>query len=463
MLRKIHQSKAPLKIIIVGCGNVGSTLVEQLSSEGNDITIIDQDPARIANITNLYDVMSLVGNGATFNVQQEAGIKEADLFIAVTDSDEMNLLCCTVAKQGGHCATVARVRTPDYSEELPYLREKLGLALIINPDLEAAREIARLFYMPKALEVTSFAHNQAEIIKFKVPDKNLISGKSISEYARFVNSKILICAVERDNEVQIPNGDFVIQPGDVVSFVVPRRSRKSLLKDLAIKASPIRTCMIVGGGRSAFYLTQQLLHMGVKVKIIEVNKQRCEILSEKLPGAIIINGDGTDETLLKEEGIDSTDAFVSLTGHDEQNVILTLYAKSVTDTKVITKIKRTNFRQVISNLDLGSVVYPRYITSESIIAYARAMRASIESDDIETMCHMYDWRVESLEFRVKRDCQVVGKEIRELNLKPDLMIALINRKGKVMLPTGGDSIQVGDTVIVVTTNTGFSEIDDILK
>ena len=274
--------------------------------------------------------------------------------------------------------------------------------------------------------------------------------------------KLLICAVERDGDVTIPNGSFILKAGDVLSFVLPRRDRKAFLKGLGFKASVVRNCMIVGGGRSAYYLSLQLIHMGISVKIIERDKARCEELSELLPEAVIINGDGTDEDLLREEGLESVDSFVSLTGIDEQNIFLTLHARRVSGAKVITKINRTNFKDVISKMDLGSVIYPRYITSEAIIAYARAKRASYESN-IETLYHMYDHRVEAIEFRVDNDSRATGTPLRELKLIDNLMIAFINREGKIILPSGDDKILPGDTVTIVTTNTGLNDLDDIVK
>ena len=363
-----------LKIIIVGCGKVGANLVDQLSKEGHDITVIDKKAEKIQDITNTYDVMGLVGNGASYSTQMEAGIEETDLIIAVTDSDELNLLCCTVAKRVGKCAAIARVRTPDYSEETGYLREKLGLALIINPELEAAREVARILYLPTALEVNSFAHGQAELVKFKVPEGNLLNGLSLAYLGKNITNDILICAVERNGEVYMPNGDFVLQSGDVVSFVSERHIARDFLKQIGLATRQVKDTMIIGASKAAYYLAKELLNMGISVKIIEKEKENCESLSVKLPKAIIINGDGTDPDILKEEGIETVQSFIPLTGIDEENIMLTLYAKQVSKAKVVTKINRVNYKQVINNLDLGSLVYPKYITSEAIIAYVEPRR-----------------------------------------------------------------------------------------
>lgn len=451
-----------LKIIIVGCGKVGANLVDQLSKEGHDITVIDKKAEKIQDITNTYDVMGLVGNGASYSTQMEAGIEETDLIIAVTDSDELNLLCCTVAKRVGKCAAIARVRTPDYSEETGYLREQLGLAFIINPELEAAREVARILYLPTALEVNSFAHGQAELVKFKVPEGNLLNGLSLAYLGKNITNDILICAVERNGEVYMPNGDFVLQSGDVVSFVSERHIARDFLKQIGLATRQVKDTMIIGASKAAYYLAKELLNMGISVKIIEKEKENCESLSVKLPKAIIINGDGTDPDILKEEGIETVQSFIPLTGIDEENIMLTLYAKQVSKAKVVTKINRVNYKQVINNLDLGSLVYPKYITSEAIIAYVRAKKNSMGSN-IETLYHMFDSRVEAIEFIVEENSKVSGVPIKDLKLKKDVLISFINHNGHIIIPTGNDEIEDGDTVMIVTKNTGFTGIDDIVR
>lgn len=451
-----------LHIIIVGCGKVGTTLVEQLSKEGHDITIIDQDAAKVQEIANFYDIMGVAGNGASYSTQMDAGIESANLIIAVTASDELNLLCCTIAKQvGDDCAAIARVRTPDYSKEVGYLRTRLGLAMVINPELEASREIARILYLPTALEVSSFANGQAEIIKFKIPEKNTLDGMTIANLGKNITNDILICAVERGGEVTIPGGDFRIKKGDIVSIVSSRKHIRTFLENIGFKTKQVKNTLIVGGGRAAYYLASQLLQMGIDVKIIEKSQKRCEELSILLPKAIIINGDGSDQELLKEEGIEHIESFVPLTGIDEENIMLTLYARQVSKAKIITKINRINFKEVISKLDLGSLIYPRYITSEAIIAYVRAKKDSMDSN-IETLYHMFDYRAEAIEFRVDEKSEVTDISLAELSLKKNLLISFINRNGSIIIPSGQDCIKVGDTVMIVTTHTGFNDIQDIL-
>lgn len=451
-----------LNIIIVGCGKVGAALVQQLSREGHDITVIDKDAAAIAELENLYDVLGIVGNGASYSVQMEAGIEKTDLLIAVTESDELNLLCCTVAKRVGDCAAIARVRTPDYSREVGYLRDRLGLAMIINPEMEAAREAARVLCLPTALEIDSFAHGQVEMIQFKIPEGNVLDGMTIAHLGQTITNDVLICAIERGGEVCIPSGSFRMQRGDVLSFISPRRTTRAFLEAVGFRTNRVKNAMIIGGGKCAYYLAHLLLHMGIEVKIIEINRARCEELSVLLPGAVIINGDGTDEELLREEGIQHTESFVALTGIDEENILLTLFAKQVSQAKVITKINRITFKDVISQLDLGSVVYPRFITAEAIIAYVRAKTNSTNSN-VETLYHLFDARAEAIEFRIDSASAVTDTTLMELPIRKNLLVACINRGGRILIPTGRDCIRVGDTVMIVTTHRGLVDIRDILE
>lgn len=461
MLFKAKETKQGLSIIIVGCGKVGTTIIEQLIKEGHDITVIDQNPIRVQEITNTYDIMGVVGNGASYSVQIEAGIEDADLIIAVTASDELNLLCCTIAKQVGNCSAIARVRTPDYNKEAYYLREKLGLAMIINPELEATNEAARILGLPSALEVGSFANGQAEIIKFEIPVGNVLDHISIAELGGKITNNILVCAVERGSDVFIPNGSFVLKANDIVSFVSSRDDARAFFQKIGFKTNQVKNAMIVGGSKTAYYLAKQLIHMGIEVKIIEQNMRRCEELSILLPQAIIIHGDGTDQDLLHEENIEHTEAFIPLTGIDEENILLTLYAKQISKAKVITKINRINFKNVVSSLDLGSLLYPRYTTSEAIIAYVRAKQNSLGSN-IETLYHMFDHRVEAIEFHVEDVSTVTNVLLKDLPLKSDTLISCISRNGSIIIPSGNDSILPGDNVVIVTTHAGFTTLQDIL-
>ena len=350
--------------------------------------------------------------------------------------------------------------------------------MIINPELETAKEAARILYMPTALEVNSFAHGQAELVKFKIPKCNRLDGMTIAALGKEMNVPYVICVIERGGYVHIPTGRFVMHAEDTISFVASRKSTKIFLEHIGFKTNQVKDTMIIGGGSAAYYLADQLIRSGISVKIIENSRERCEELSILLPKAVIINGDGTDEELLKEEGISEVESFVPLTGIDEENIMLTLHAKQVSNAKVITKINRITFKNVINSLDLGSVIYPKYITSEAIIAYVRAKNDSRESLDsaegsngrpaesdssIETLYHMFDHRVEAIEFRVTKSSDVTGKPLAELKLKDEILISFINRNGTIIIPSGQDCILEGDTVMIVTTHTGFTDIQDILQ
>ena len=459
-----NKSKPPLKCIIVGSGKVGTALLDILCREGNEITLIDQDADIVNEMTGMYDIMGIVGNGASFRIQQEAGILNADLLIAVTESDELNLLCCTVAKQVWNCATIARVRTPDYSADANFLRNQLGLAMIINPEQSAALEIARLLSIPGALEVSSFAHGQAQLIRVKLQAGSPLIGMTVAEYSSQFNDPMLFCAIERDDNVHIANGNFLFRENDIVAFVCDHQHSRLCLSHIGIASGAVKNCLIVGGSKAAYYLARFLLADHIPVKIIERDLARCQFLSQELQNAVIIHGDGTDESLLREEELATVESFVPLTGNDEENIILTLHAKQISSAKIVTKIDRFNFKEVLKSLDLGSVIYPRLLTAEAILAYARARRASLESNKILTLSHLYEQRLECIEFYVDESSkQITGKPIRELSLKNDLIITFINRNGKVLFPLGSDTIEIGDSVMVVTTHKGFMDITDILR
>ncbi len=463
ILNHTSSRKRGLKIIIVGCGKVGQTLLDRLSKENHEITIIDKNQAKLDNLINMYDIMAIRGNGASYNIQMEAGIEDADLLIAVTGSDELNLLCCTIAKQVADCAAIARVRTPDYSKEVHYLQEKLGLALIINPEYEAAREIASILALPNTLEVNSFAHGQAEMIEFEIHAKNLLNGLIVKDLNNHLSVSALVVAVKRGDEVFIPTGDTVLAANDIIYIVGAKRFARTFLHDIGVKTRQVKDCLIVGGGKATYYLAKILLANHIAVRIIERDQALCEDLSTVLPGATIIHGDGSNEALLREEGIEFAESFVPLTGMDEENVLLTLYANQVSNAKVITKLNRINFDNVLSQLSLGSVVYPKHITAESILAYVRAKSASGDEKNILTLYHLFDQKVEAIEFNITEDSAATGTPFSVLRFKDNVLVATINRNGKIIIPSGSDTIEVGDTVMIITTHTGFGSITDALR
>lgn len=450
-----------MKIIIVGCGNVGATLAEQLGKEGHDITVIDTKEQLVNSLSDACDVLGIVGNGASYNIQMEADVNHADILIAVTGSDELNLLCCLIAKKAGGCHTIARVSNPVYSREISFIREELGLSMIINPQHAAAREMARLLKFPSALKIDSFAKSRVELINYRIEEGNPLCNMKLKYMGSKLKSSVLVAIVERYDEVIIPDGDFELKAKDIISIVGTPVKTVEFFRKIGVPTAAAKDVMVIGGGRTSIYLAKQLIEMGIKVKIIERQKERCEELSEMLPKAMIINGDGTDKDLLMEEGMTQTEAFLAMTDFDEENIMLALFAKSLSKAKLITKVHRIAYDEIIDSLDVGSIVYPKFITAETIIKYVRAMHNSIGSN-IETLYRLSDNRVEALEFYIKPDSPVIGIPLQELPLKKNMLIGCITHRGQVTIPKGQSVIEAGDTVILITTKTGLHDIRDAI-
>ena len=451
-----------MRIIIVGCGKVGSALAEQLSAEGHELTLIDLSERRLEKLTNRLDLTAVAGSGTSYQVLLEAGVQDTDLVIAVTTHDEINLLSCLIARKASDCHAIARVRDPQYVADLGFIRDELGISMAINPELSAARVVSRLRRFPSAIGVSTFARGRIELLDVRIPAGSHLEGMAVCEVNPLLRTNVLLCMVRRGDTTYIPKGDFILHAGDDITVIIPPKEQKYFFDQIGVPSMPIKNAMLVGGGKIAFFLAKILLDAGLSVKIIENSLERCEFLSEKLPAATVIHGDGTDRELLDEEGLSSCGAFASLTGMDEENILLTLFAKRVPGLKTITKINRITFNDVIDGLELGSVIYPKYITSEAIIAYVRARQNSIGSN-VETLYHIFDNRVEAIEFRIGADAPVIGVPIMNLKLKDSLLIACINRGGKIIFPRGQDTIEPDDTVIIVTTHSGFGDISDILR
>lgn len=449
-----------MKIIIVGCGKVGRTITEQLSSENHDVTVIDTDSLVIHDVTNNFDVMGVVGNGASYLVQKEAGVEDADMLISVTASDELNLLCCLFAKKAGDCKTIARVRNPIYSHEIGFIKKELGMSMIINPEYAAATEIARILRFPSATKIDTFAKGRVELMKSIIAKGSPLHGQSLINVAKKTKADVLVCAVERGNEVVIPNGNFVFQEEDIISIVASPTEARDFFKEIGVETHQVKNTIIVGGGTIAYYLADQLINMGIHVKIIEKDYKRCEELSELLPSAVIIHGDATNQDVLFEEGITHCESFVSLTGIDEGNIFLSLFAQQSSNAKIITKINRIAFDEIINNFHLGSLIYPKFITSEYIIQYVRAMQNSMGSN-VETLYRIIEGKVEALEFHIGDDAKIPDITLENLPIKENILIAAINRNGKIIKPNGHSKILVGDTVVIVTTQKGLQDIKDI--
>ena len=451
-----------MKIVIVGDGKVGQALTGRLAEEGHDLVVIDSSPEALRTSVEVHDVMGISGNGASYAVQKEAGVEDADLLIAATSGDELNLLCCLVAKKLGARHTIARVRNPDYADQLVMMREDLGLSMTVNPEMAAATEIARMLRFPSALKLDSFARGMVELVEIKVKEGSPLLGQALYTLSSHLGIRILICAVRRGEEVYIPTGSFVLQQGDKISITATPSEMDSLFRKLGIYRHKIHRVMVVGGGRIAYYLAKQLLKLGMSVKIIEKDAARCELLSEALPKARIILGDGSDRELLEEEGIEEMDALVALTGMDEENIIISMYAGTLELGKVVTKINRMSFQEILDSAGIESVISPKGITVNQIVRYVRAMQNS-QGSNVETLHRIVGGRVEALEFNVTADPEVTGIPLKDLRTRQNLLIAGILRGRTIIYPGGNDTIEPGDSVIVVTTGHQLKDLRDILE
>lgn len=449
-----------MEVIIVGCGKVGAALARILSEDGNSVTLIDTNAEKLRAITDELDIMGISGNGSSIGVLSEAGMETADVFIAVTGSDELNLLCCVFAKKASNCHAIARVRNPIYSRELDYIKKQLGIAEIINPERATAKEISMLLRFPAADQIDSFADDKVQLLKFELDEAKVLSGLSLRDFAAKFGREILVCAVEREGEVNIPSGNFTLQNGDVVTVLATVERAKKFFAKLDLPTRPVKNALIVGCGSIGYYLTKDLLENNIEVRIIDKDPARCEHISEMFPDAVVMCGDGTDRQLLLEAGVENTEAFITLTNMDEENVLTTLFAKKHSQAKTVTKVTRLEFDDILAGLDIGSVVYPKHITCDEILKYVRTLESG--KNHLKSLHHILDDRVEALEFTVLSESDVTGVSFSELRLKKNLLICCIIRSGKIIIPSGADEIRVGDNVVVVTTNVGLHDISDIL-
>jgi trk system potassium uptake protein TrkA len=452
-----------MNIIIVGCGKVGMTLAEHLRQENHAITVIDTNRQRLEEAVGAMDIQGVLGNGTSYRVQMEAGIQQTDLLIAVTNHDELNMLACLIARKAGNCQTIARVRDPGYYTDIRFIKEELGLSMAINPEWQAAQDIFRLLQIPSALDVDTFDKGKVNMIRFQIQPGSPLEGKNLMEISGALRGKLLVCIRERDGEIIIPNGTTDLRAGDKVSVVIPMSQIASVLHWLRLRSRNAHSVTIAGGGMTSAYLAEMLLRAGIHVKIIEESQARCEELADRIPKAQIIHGDSTDRQLLQEEGLPSAEAFVCLTGLDEENIMLALYAGKVSKAKVITKISRIDFEEVLRELPLGSVVHPKNIIAETIVRYVRAME-NASGNNVETLYRLLDGQVEAMEFVVRPGTtNITGIKLSELGLKKNLLVCAINRGGKIITPTGQDTIEDGDIVVIVTTRTGIRDLNDIVR
>lgn len=451
-----------MKIIIAGDGKVGYTLTEQLSMEGHDVTVIDNNPAALKIATDRHDIIGIEGNGANYFVQLEAGADKADLLIAATSTDELNLLCCIIAKKLGTKHTIARVRNPEYSEQMSLLQDELRLSMHINPELAAADEISRILRFPFAIKIEPFAGGRVELVEIRLMEDNPLIGLALWELPTKFQVKVLVCAVRRGDQVFIPSGDFVLEENDKVTLTAAPDEIITFFKKIKLIHLKVKNVMIAGGSRIAYYLARQLEPIGIRVKIIESDLKRCHELTELMPEAMIIHANASDWEMLHEEGIDDMDAFVALTGMDEENIILSIYASACCVPKIITKVSNITFPAMLDKMGLDTVISPKTITADHIIRYVRAMQNS-EGSPVETLYRIANEGAEALEFIVKPGCAFTGIPLKDLELKTQILIACIVRNGKAIVASGNTTIETGDNVVVVTKNNALRDFQDILE
>ena len=453
-----------MQIIVVGCGKMGSSLAVQLVAEGHRVTIVDRSESVIEQISNTQDVIGYVGNGAVFSVLESAGAKEADLMLALTESDELNLLSCLIAHKIGAKHTIARVRNPEYAAHMYQISDDLGLSMAVNPDRQAAEEIARVLRFPAAMHVELFANGRVELVASKLPENGILNGIPLYELPQKLGGKVLICAVERDGTYTIPGGSFVLQGGDTIYLAGAPREVAKTLRKAGVLANPVRSVMIGGGGRVSYYLAQELLRSNLSVKIIERSKERARLMAELLPDAVILNGDVTDHELLQEEGIGSTDAFVALTGLDEGNILSALYAKHRNVSKVIAKVNNDSLETLVKDVSLDSVVSPKRVATNRILRYVRSREASADQGEIRGLYKIADGSIEVLEFLASAENRnLLDIPLKDLRTKKHILIACIVRNGKAIIPGGMDCIEAGDIVMVVTEQRLMNDLGDIME
>ena len=452
-----------MDIVIIGDGKVGHKLAMQLSGEKYNVTLIEKNERKIKDAINEMDVSCVVGDGASADVQRQADVPGADLVIACASTDEMNLFCCLLARKLGAKQTIARVRNPIYHNQIDLLKEDLKLSMAVNPERALAGEISRVLIFPSAAKLETFVKGRVELVEVTYPSHSSIDGLSLSELYKKHQIKMLVCAVQRDGEVYIPDGNFVPQPGDKINIAASHPEIEKFLKLTNGIIGKAKNVIICGGGRVAYYLGSQLLELGMQVKIIEMDEKRCMELCDLLPRATIIHGNATDHELLEEEGISKADAFVTLTGMDEENIIMSMYAKSLHVPKVVTKINDEGLQSMVDQLGMESVVSAKNVTANAITSYVRAMRNSMGSANVETVYKLIGGKIEALEFRIREKTRYTGIPLKDLNLKLNHLVACIVRNRRIIIPGGNDTLEVGDSVIVISMGQGLEDLQDIMR
>lgn len=452
-----------MKIVIIGLGTIGRTILKNLSDEDHTVTIIDEDKDKIEGLIEKYDVFGVVGNGACMDIQNEANVKDADLVIVLTKSDELNILACLVAKKVGAKNTIARVRNRDYRKQIALMKDDLGISMIVNPERETANEIFNLINLPSVAQIEYFAKGRVLLVEIVAGKGCSLIGETLISLGKKLNTnKILICAVQRGEQVMIPSGNFVIEEGDRIHFTSDQKTFSEFLAKVNLVKSPFKNIMIVGGGRCAFYLADELSKKKYVIKLIVNNKAEAEELAEYLPRVTVVYGNGTQHDLLLEEGIEAMDAFVALTDIDEENMIVSMFANKMKVKKTITKIKSDDLYDMLGELGINNNVSPKNIVASRIISYIRAL-ANTRGSNVLTLYQLVNNQVEALEFFAGKQEKFYGKPLKELKIKENCLIACIIRRNEVIIPDGNSEIWLGDNVIVVTTHKNFDDLTDVFE
>lgn len=451
-----------MNIIVVGCGKVGAAILENLVAEGHDVTAIDSNSIVLNSAVNQYDCMGVCGSGTDCNTLQEAGAASCDLFVAVTGSDEFNMLSCFMAKGLGAGHTIARIRNPKYNDHnLDFLKNQLSLDLAINPEQLAAAEAFNLLKLPSAAKIETFSGRSFEMVELLIKSDSNLDGMTLIDLKKKYKADFLVCAVRRGTNVYIPDGFFTLQNGDRIGIMAPPIEIEKLLRQMGLMKKQAHSAMIVGAGRTSYYLAKMLLHSGTPVKIIDYDQAKCNALCESLPEAVVIHGDATQQELLLEEGLQSTGALAALTSIDEVNILLALFAANQKVPKVISKINREAFTAMAENIGVESAVSPRQAIADVLVRYARGLKNS-EGAKMETLYKIMDGKAEALEFLIPADCPLKEKTLKDLKLKKNILIAGIKRGRRAIIPSGNDQLLPGDLVILLASGHRINDIKDIL-
>lgn len=450
-----------VNILIVGCGKAGSTIAETLCNEGHSVTVMDSDPEIVRSLVDNNDVQGVVGNGLVVRDLQDAGVGDANIIIAMTDSDETNIMCCLIARKCKAKHSVARVRNPMYSKQMVFMREELGLSMMINPEYQTANEISRMLRYPNAIHVETFAKGRMDLAEMKVTSGGIMDGLTLSALPARLKLHLLVCAVKRGEDIVIPDGSYTLQGGDRIYMTALHSELSKFYKQVG-DVKRVKSCIIVGGGRIGYYLVNQLLELGIQVKVIEQDRERCDQLSEWYPKAEVIHADGTDQDILMEEGLSKSDACIMLTGIDEENIILSLYAAKLGVDKIVTKINRSSLLSISESVGLENIISPKETTAELVLQYVRAKQNS-ENSNIITLYRLAENKLEAIEFIVRSEAKYINVPLKALHIRSGFLIAGIIRGSKRIIPSGDDMLRLNDSVVVVTTNRKIASLDEMFE